>query len=166
VATLRLMTTADLDAVLRLEVELFGEESWSRPMLEGELAQQPASRHYLVAVQDGQVVGYAGLLAAGQQADVVTLGVTGHCQGQGLGAALLDALLAEARRRDGAEVFLEVRTDNETAQGLYRSRGFAPIGLRRGYYQPSGADALVMRLDLIADGAPALGGAEQKESTR
>ncbi len=44
------MTTpaADLDVVLALELELFGEEAWSRPMLEGELAQQPVSRHYLV----------------------------------------------------------------------------------------------------------------------
>ena len=35
-----------------------------------------------------------------------------------------------------------------TAQRLYRSRGFEPIGVRHGYYQPSGTDALVMRLDL------------------
>ena len=59
-AVLRVMTAADLDAVLGLELELFGEEAWSRPMLEGELAQVPGSRHYLVAEQDGQVVGYAG----------------------------------------------------------------------------------------------------------
>ncbi len=64
-AVLRAMTVADLGPVLELEGELFGEEAWSRPMLEGELAQVPGSRHYLVAEQDGQVVGYAGLLAAG-----------------------------------------------------------------------------------------------------
>ena len=46
------------------------------------------------------------------------------------------------------EIFLEVRVDNLRAQQLYRRRGFTEIGLRRGYYQPSGADALVMRLDL------------------
>jgi ribosomal-protein-alanine N-acetyltransferase len=149
-ATLRVMTPADLDAVLALELELFGEESWSRPMLEGELAQQPASRHYLVAQQAGMLIGYAGLLAAGIQADVVTIAVTGSRQGQGTGAALLAALLAEARRRRCREVFLEVRVDNLRAQQLYRSRGFAEIGVRRGYYQPSGADALVMRLDLAA----------------
>jgi [ribosomal protein S18]-alanine N-acetyltransferase len=154
-ATLRGMTVADLDAVLRLELELFGEEAWSRAMLEGELAQQPASRHYLVAEQDGDTVGYAGLLAAGQQADVVTIAVTGARQGQGTGAALLDALVAEAARRGCTEVFLEVRVDNDRAQGLYRSRGFTEIGLRRGYYQPSGADALVMRRGQDGAGTPA-----------
>lgn len=151
-APLRAMTRADIDAVLGLEDELFGEEAWSRQMLDGELAQQPASRHYLVAERDGRVVGYAGLLAAGTQADVVTIAVTASQQGQGTGAALLGALLAEARRRGCTEVFLEVRVDNLRAQGLYRSRGFAEIGVRRGYYQPSGADALVMRLNLAQSG--------------
>jgi ribosomal-protein-alanine N-acetyltransferase len=149
-APLRAMTPADLDAVLRLELELFGEEAWSRSMLAGELAQQPASRHYLVAVEAGLVIGYAGLLAAGIQADVVTIAVTSRRQGQGTGAALLEALLAEAARRDCTEVFLEVRVDNLRAQQLYRTRGFAQIGVRHGYYQPSGADALVMRLGLAA----------------
>jgi ribosomal-protein-alanine N-acetyltransferase len=147
------MTSADLDAVLELELELFGEEAWSRPMLEGELAQQPDSRHYLVAEQDGQVIGYAGLLAAGGQADVVTIAVTARHQGQGTGAALLDALLAEALRRGCTEIFLEVRVDNLRAQQLYRTRGFEQIGLRRGYYQPSGADALVMRRSLAVESA-------------
>jgi [ribosomal protein S18]-alanine N-acetyltransferase len=158
-ATLRVMTTADLGSVLALEVELFGEEAWSRPMLEGELAQQPGSRHYLVAEQDGQVIGYAGLLAAGRQADVVTIAVTGARQGQGTGAALLAALLAEARRRGCAEIFLEVRVDNLRAQQLYRSRGFEQVGLRRGYYQPSGTDALVMRRSLAGQPAGAAGDA-------
>ena len=61
-ATLRAMTTADLEAVLGLEHDLFGEEAWSRQMLEGELAEQPRSRHYLIAEEEGAVVGYAGLL--------------------------------------------------------------------------------------------------------
>jgi ribosomal-protein-alanine N-acetyltransferase len=149
-AALRAMRRSDLDAILGLESEVFGEEAWSRPMLEGELAQVPASRHYLVAEEAGTVIGYAGLLAAGAQADVVTIAVTGSRQGHGTGSALLAALLAEARRRACTEVFLEVRVDNLRAQQLYRSRGFAEIGIRHGYYQPSGADALVMRLDLAA----------------
>jgi ribosomal-protein-alanine N-acetyltransferase len=148
------MTPADLDVILALELEAFGEEAWSRPMLESELAQQPASRHYLVAQEpDGTVIGYAGLLAAGAQADVVTIAVSRDRQRHGTGSALLAALMAEARRRQCTEIFLEVRVDNLTAQRLYRARGFEQVGIRRGYYQPSGADALVMRLDLAAAGA-------------
>ena len=150
--SLRVMTSADLDAVLGLELALFGEESWSRQMLEGELAAQPRSRYYLIASDDGVITGYAGLLVAGAQADVLTLAVAADRWGQGTGTALLEALLAEAGRRGCTEVFLEVRTDNERAQRLYRSHGFSQIGIRKGYYQPSGADALVMRRDL--GGAP------------
>jgi [ribosomal protein S18]-alanine N-acetyltransferase len=148
---LRPMHSADLTAVMELELALFGEEAWSRDMLAGELRQQPGSRHYLVAEDEtGQIVGYAGLLAAGTQADVVTLGVSMSRWGQGTGSQMLAALLAEARRRGCREVFLEVRMDNMRAQRLYRERGFTEIGIRRGYYQPSGADALVMRLDLAS----------------
>src|SRR5215472_6581258 len=143
---LRTMTAADIDAVLVLEHELFGEEAWSRQMLEGELAEQPRSRYYLVAEDDGRITGYAGLLVAKTQAaDVLTIAVAADHWGRGTGAALLEALLAEAARQGCTEVFLEVRTDNVRAQRLYRRYGFVEIGIRKGYYQPSGADALVMR---------------------
>lgn len=145
VLVLRQMTVADLDQVVELELALFGEEAWTRQMLLDELAQQPASRYYLVAVQDGKIAGYAGLLGAGWQADVLTLAVALDKWGRGIGSALLEALLDEAARRGCAEVFLEVRTDNSRAQRLYRRHDFAEIGIRRGYYQPSGTDALVMR---------------------
>jgi ribosomal-protein-alanine N-acetyltransferase len=159
---LRPMTTADLPGVLVLEDELFGDEAWSAEMLAGELEQQPASRHYLVAEEDGAIAGYGGLLAAGTQADVVTLAVAGRRWGQGLGSVLLEALLAEAARRGATEVFLEVRTDNDRAQQLYRRYGFRQIGIRRGYYQPSGTDALVMRKEILTarpPGRPAGSGA-------
>jgi [ribosomal protein S18]-alanine N-acetyltransferase len=65
--------------------------------------------------------------------------------GEGIGAALVENLLAEAGRRGCTEVFLEVRVDNGRAQRLYRRHGFDSVGVRHGYYQPSGTDALVMR---------------------
>jgi [ribosomal protein S18]-alanine N-acetyltransferase len=145
---LRPMTSADLDTVLSLELTLFGEEAWSRQMLVGELGQQPASRLYLVAEEDQEIVGYAGLLAAGGQADVLTIAVDTARWGQGVGSALLRQLLAEATKRGCTEVFLEVRADNARAQRLYQWWGFAEIGIRRGYYQPSGTDAIVMRRPL------------------
>jgi [ribosomal protein S18]-alanine N-acetyltransferase len=145
---LRPMTTADLDTVLTLELALFGDEAWSRQMLAGELDQQPATRLYLIAEDDGQIVGYAGLLAAGHQADVLTIAVDTTRWGRGVGSALIRQLLAEATGRGCTEVFLEVRADNARAQSLYRWWGFTDVGIRRGYYQPSGTDAIVMRRPL------------------
>jgi ribosomal-protein-alanine N-acetyltransferase len=145
---LRQMTPADLDVIDELEQAVFGDEAWTTQMLLGELELQPASRHYLVALEEGHIVGYAGLLGAGDQSDVVTLAVAAPHWGKVIGSTLLEALMTEAVRRGCTEMFLEVRTDNSRAQQLYRRFGFAEIGIRRGYYQPSGADALVMRRDL------------------
>jgi [ribosomal protein S18]-alanine N-acetyltransferase len=169
-AQLRPMTAADLPAVLSLENDLFREDAWTREMFAAELAGGPGGRYYLVADDGGQLVGYAGLLAPPQdrapssrpvlpsrtvlsrsrreppgQADVLTMAVATDHWGQGIGSALLQALLAEAAARNCGEVFLEVRVDNQRAQRLYQRYGFVQIGLRRGYYQPSGTDAIVMR---------------------
>ena len=97
----------------------------------------------------GPLVGYGGiafLVAEPPQAEaeIHTLGVDPGFQGRGIGRALLRGLLAEADGRH-ATVFLEVRTDNDAARALYVSEGFAVAGLRRRYYQPSGADAHTMR---------------------
>jgi [ribosomal protein S18]-alanine N-acetyltransferase len=142
-ARLRPMRLADLDAVLALEEELFAPDTWTRAMYRDELARTD-TRHYLVADDEGTVVGYAGLIAYDDEAHVATIGVATARQGEGIGARLLDALLTEADRRSPV-VLLEVRADNELAQGLYRRRGFAEIGRRRGYYQPSNTDAVVMK---------------------
>ena len=97
------------------------------------------------------IAGYAGMLfvPGGLQADVLTIAVRESRWGLGIGSALLDALIQAAREHDCAEVFLEVRADNPRAHGLYLRRGFAEIGVRRGYYKPSGVDAIVMRKDLL-----------------
>ena len=153
---LRPMERRDIGAVAVLEEALFGVEAWSPELLADELAADPVSRYYLVAEDEGVVTGYGGLLAqAGGQADVLTLAVAADHWGEGIGSALLDALLNEAHRRGCTEIFLEVRVDNERAQRLYRRRGFEGIGVRRGYYLPSGTDALMMRLVLAAPARPA-----------
>jgi [ribosomal protein S18]-alanine N-acetyltransferase len=136
----------DLAAVLDLEQTLFPDDAWSPGMFAEELAMQGHGRHYVAAEEGNTLVGYAGMmLPGGRQAEVLTLAVNERHWGQGIGSALLTDLLDEAQRHDCAEVFLEVRADNPRAQDLYRRFGFEHIGIRRGYYQPSGMDAIVMR---------------------
>lgn len=149
---LRPMEDADVPAIAELERSVFGNEAWSAEMLCNEMAAPPGTRYYLVAEDDRELVGYGGLLSppGGSQADVVTLAVAAGRWGHGIGTALLNGLLAEAAQRGCRDVFLEVRVDNERAQRLYRRNGFAGIGIRRGYYQPSGTDALVMRRVMTA----------------
>jgi [ribosomal protein S18]-alanine N-acetyltransferase len=150
-AQLRSMTRGDLPDVLALEHELFPDDPWSPEMFADELDQPPGARMYLVASRDKRpLAGYAGMMfvPGGTQADVLTIAVHPDCWGYGIGSLLLGTLIDEARRRGCDEVFLEVRADNDRAHGLYLRRGFTEIGVRRGYYQPSGTDAIVMRKDL------------------
>jgi len=156
---LRPMTADDLPALMVLEEELFAPDTWTEAMYRDELSRSD-TRYYVVAEfhlegQDDEdddepgsgvpvLVGYGGLIAYDDESHVATLGVTKPLQGEGVGSLLLDDLLAEADKRSPV-VLLEVRADNEAAQHLYRRRGFVEIGRRRGYYQPSGADAVVMK---------------------
>ncbi|MEU7867945.1 ribosomal protein S18-alanine N-acetyltransferase [Dactylosporangium sp. NPDC049140] len=138
-AEMRWFHIADL---LPIEDELFGEEQWSAGMFWNELA---LGHHYLVAVDGDRVVGYAGLaVAAPDEAWVQNIGVRKDAQRRGIGRRLLEALLAEAQRRGARQVLLEVAVDNAPAQRLYAEYGFEAVGIRRGYYQPSNTDALVM----------------------
>jgi ribosomal-protein-alanine N-acetyltransferase len=128
--------------VLPIEDDLFGAEKWSPGMFWNELAQ----RHfYLVATDDGEIAGYAGLAVIDpSEAWVQNIAVRRRSQRHGVGRQLLEALLAEAKRREVTRTLLEVAVDNAPAQHLYAMYDFEPVGLRRGYYQPSNTDALVM----------------------
>ncbi|MEO3885983.1 ribosomal protein S18-alanine N-acetyltransferase [Nonomuraea sp. B5E05] len=141
------MTEADLPAVMAIEQATFPLDAWSEGMMRGELADMPRTRHYVVALVDSEIVAYAGLAAAADQADVQTIAVLEKHQGTGIGSAMLTELLAEAQRRGAREIFLEVRADNARAQMVYRHFGFEEIGTRRRYYD-DGTDAIMMRRKL------------------
>lgn len=130
-----------IDELTPIEDELFGNEAWSRGMFWSELA---AGHYYRAAVDDGRVVGYAGLAVAGDEAWVNNIAVAGRAQRRGIGTTLLRDLIDEARRRGCYQIALEVATDNHPAQAMYDAFGFEGAGIRRGYYQPSGKDALIM----------------------
>jgi [ribosomal protein S18]-alanine N-acetyltransferase len=145
--TLRPMRWWDVDGVMDLERDLFGDESWTIAMFWSELAE-PESRFYVVAQEGKEIIGYAGLCAYPEESFVQTIAVKRGRQGEGIGARMLTALIDEARRRDEPMVGLEVRADNEVAQRLYARFGFEQIGVRKAYYQPSGTDAVLMVLNL------------------
>jgi [ribosomal protein S18]-alanine N-acetyltransferase len=131
-----------IEALEPIEADLFGAERWSAAMFWNELA---GDNFYVAAVEGDEVIGYAGLSVNGDEGWVQNIAVRRDRQRRGIGRALLDALLCEASRRGVPSVLLEVAVDNRPAQRLYDSYGFEPVGIRRGYYQPSNTDALVMR---------------------
>jgi len=145
---LRTATIDDLDAIMALETGTFGTDAWSAESMRRELVN-PHGR-YLVAhpLGEHEVVGYAGLLAPrrSEQADIQTIAVAPAARRGGLGRALMNALIVEAKGRGAREIFLEVRADNPAAKNLYDDLGFETLGVRKGYYQPDNVDAIMMRL--------------------
>jgi ribosomal-protein-alanine N-acetyltransferase len=144
--TIAPLRRGDVPRCAELERLLFPEDDpWRENAFHAELDM---GHHYLGAYDpDGGLIGYAGLALLGRppdlEASVHTIAVDPASQGRGVGTALLRALLERADEV-AAPTFLEVRTDNAPAIALYQAHGFESIGLRRRYYQPSGADAYTM----------------------
>lgn len=148
-AELRAMERDDVRAVVAIEESLFEQDPWSAELFHMELDEVPATRRVSVAVLDGTVAGYASLRFVGAEGDVNTVAVARHAQGQGVGRQLMDWLEATAYEVGVRHLFLEVRTDNDTALSMYERRGYERIDRRRNYYG-AGIDALVLRKRLTS----------------
>ena len=144
---LRAATLADLDAIWAIEHAVFDREAWSIEMMRDELTAD--HRQYVVLLNgQGEIKGYGGLLAVGEDGDIQTIALAPEVRGDGHGRVLMDALLDEADSRGVRKVFLEVRADNPIARSLYASLGFTEIAVRPRYYQPDDVDAVVMQLEM------------------
>ncbi|OGT03963.1 MAG: ribosomal-protein-alanine N-acetyltransferase [Gallionellales bacterium RBG_16_57_15] len=148
--TLRAMTRADVDAVLAIEqaVQRF---PWTRGNFTDAL-----DSGYLCRVdeaENGGIRGYAILMPAADEAELLNIGVAAAQQRKGLGRAILAEMLDVARARQLRRVFLEVRPSNAAAIALYRSAGFGETGVRRDYYrnEDGSEDAVTMACELTGE---------------
>ncbi|AZA12033.1 ribosomal protein S18-alanine N-acetyltransferase [Corynebacterium gerontici] len=143
---IRGLTGDDAPRLAELELLLFsGDNPWSAADFRAEISQPYCI--YLGIEHEGALVAYAGLAKMGPATDpefeIHTIGVDPKMQRRGFARVLMEHLCAEADRFAGP-IFLEVRTDNVPAINLYERFGFQTIGVRKRYYQPSGADAFTM----------------------
>lgn len=143
---LRPMTEADLPAVIAIENAIYAFP-WTLGNFRDSLAAHYACWVYLC---DGELIGYAVLMQAADEAHLLNLSIAGACQRQGHGKCLLQLVCAAARKRGARLIFLEVRPSNAAALRLYEHHGFQLIGRRRDYYPaPVGReDALIYSLPL------------------
>ncbi|ASK65117.1 GNAT family N-acetyltransferase [Brachybacterium avium] len=153
---LRPVTLEDVEQIAFAELELFPDEAWNVFQLAEEIAHR--DRRYVVAAQgeraEGALLGYAGIMLAGDLADLHTIGT--RDEGRGIGRALLAWCETQAREGGAQRMLLEVREDNDRARAFYTAAGYREIDRRRGYYRIRGRriDALVMQRDLGAGGGP------------
>ncbi len=143
-------TAADLPSLMPVMANAFGTrfgEAWTESQCLG-VVSMPGS-HLLIA-GEGLVVGFALSRVIVDECELMLLAVMPQAQQRGIGRALLDAVIANARMANAGSVFLEVRDANPAIE-LYTATGFIEVGRRRGYYRgPFGEtfDALTYRLVL------------------
>lgn len=145
--SIRRMQPADIDAVLIVENQAF-TTPWSRAAFESEVGDNDLA-HYLVIVDDGKVVGYAGFWLVVDEAHVTNIALLSDYHGCGLGSLLLEHMILSAKAMGAVSMTLEVRPSNAAARKLYSRRGFIERGIRPNYYADLGEDAIIMWLDKI-----------------
>jgi ribosomal-protein-alanine N-acetyltransferase len=136
------MRRRHLRGVMAIERQVY-PRPWSPGLFLAEMTE-PANRVYLVAKSGRDVVGYAGLINYGDEAHVTTIAVDPKHHRRRIGTGLMHELIQSAIDMGARAVSLEVRVSNSGAQRLYQRFGFQPVGVRKGYYQETGEDALIM----------------------
>lgn len=141
------MSTFDVPALVGIEKVVFPESPWSAAQFREELSGMPRTRKYLVAHEQGVIVGYAGIALAGDVADIHNIAVIPSHRKQGIATHLLDQLERWAISKKVEALMLEIREGNAEAFPLYEKRGYRVISRRDNYYAP-GVHALIMRKEI------------------
>ncbi len=140
--TVRPMVMRDVDGVMAVEHDSF-LTPWSRSAFEEELAQNRLAR-YIVAEENGMIVGYAGTWLVINEAHVTNVAVSSQRRREGIGRMLMQKLMELARENGMESMTLEVRVSNAAARHLYAQMGFVAAGIRKNYYSETKEDALIL----------------------
>lgn len=136
------MTQDHVPQIAELETLCFSDP-WSVNSISTELTN-PLSI-WLVAIKDGEVLGYVGSQSVLDGADMMNIAVHPDHRNQGIGRMLIDKLILQLQEKGVISLSLEVRVSNAPAIGLYQTMGFAVVGRRPNYYRNPREDAYIMR---------------------
>jgi ribosomal-protein-alanine N-acetyltransferase len=139
-------TSSDLPEVTALERACYGD-----PWPASAFASLPGNaRVFFTVARDGRghLAGYVVAWYVMAEGELANLAVAPDSRGQGIGRALLAAMLADASNRKTSQIYLEVRESNLAARNLYASQKFEEVGRRKRYYRSPTEDALILRRTL------------------
>ncbi len=142
--TVEKLTAAYLGEVAELEAVCFADP-WSEKALQLLVGDEA---YGAVCLVNGRVVAYGGVLWAPFEGQITNIATHPDARRRGMGAAILEHLIREAKARDCEQLSLEARVSNLPAIALYERYGFVKMGLRRGFYKHPTEDAFVMCLQL------------------
>ena len=143
---------ADLNGILDVEAESF-TNPWTREMYAWELQNRSVCHILVVRTPDCPVAGFCAFWLVFDEIHINNLAIRPRFRAQGIGTALLQQVLADARDLGARRATLEVRASNEGARRLYERLGFYVAGTRRNYYSNPVEDALILWRDEAAAGS-------------
>ena len=142
-ADCRFLTLYDVKSAAEIEKDSLST-AWSEKQIEETLGNENAL--YLVAKEDGNIVGIASAYNILGDAEILNIAVKEEYRGRKIGKLLLNSLINELKNKNASRITLEVAQDNERAIALYEKNGFEPIYRRKNFYR--GKDAIVMEMVL------------------
>ena len=128
----RAMLTADLDAVLLLELA-----SHTHPWTRGNFTDSLAAGHWAYCVESEEsnsLWAYFILFPAVEELHLLNITVNPAVRRRGIGKYLMTAIENIARQSYCQRIILEVRSSNFIAMKLYERLGFELMGQRKEYY--------------------------------
>lgn len=145
---IRKMTMDDVDGVVAVEQDVF-VKAWPRESFIEEMNNKLAT--YLVVQVADEIVGYAGFWGVIYEAQVTNVAIKTAFHRKGIGHALMNELIEEAKRQELVRMSLEVRPSNPVARGLYFDFGFEEVGVRPKYYLDNGEAAILMSCEFYPE---------------
>lgn len=141
--SIKKMTKENVDEVIRIEENAYGEHHWSKESFINEMSNELA-HYYVLYTNDGNLVGYAGTWHILEEAHITTIAISSKYRHRHYGEALLKRVIDDCYLAKIKYITLEVRISNTPAINLYTKYGFSSFGTRKGYYQDNNEDALIM----------------------
>ena len=131
----------DAAKIAALESEIFSDP-WSERTVTDTISQVGSMCY--VALSNGEVIAYILGRIIPPEGELYRIATAKSHRNRGIAYRLLDYTV-KCSRGPGLELlFLEVRSKNEAAIGLYRSYGFREMGIRKNYYKEPLDDAIIM----------------------
>lgn len=137
------MKTEDIDDVVQIESEAYGEHHWAKSSFYDEMNNNLA-KYYCAKNSENVTVAYAGTWNIIDEGHITTIAVKPEFKRKHIGEALIVKIIENCYNSKIKYLTLEVRESNIPAIKLYEKYGFKSLGTRKGYYQDNNENALIM----------------------
>ncbi len=143
VVSIKKMTRDDIDRIVELEQQIYGDHHWSKQSFLDEISNELA-RYYTLRNSENEICAYAGCWQILEETHITNIAVSPEHRRKKYAEALLNHIIKKCYKEKVKYITLEVRVSNTPAINLYSKYGFTSFGTRKGYYQDNNEDALIM----------------------